>query len=54
VVDPGLGAQYSVHPTRGSCRVFRQFSRLQVGSVKVALSRPRQPVTPTVRRTLDL
>jgi len=44
-------AQHSVHPTGGSLRVFRQFSWLEVGSVKVALSRPaHQRVTRTVGR----
>src|SRR5829696_635883 len=44
-------AQHSVHPTGGSLRVFRQFAWLEVGSVKVALSRPtHQRVTQTVRR----
>jgi len=33
-------AQHSVHPTGGSRRVFWQFLWLEVGSVKVALSRP--------------
>ena len=38
-----------MHPTGGSLRVFRQFSRLGVGSVKTALSRPaHQRVTPAV------
>ena len=32
-------AQHSVHPTGGSLRVFKQFARLEVDSVKVALSR---------------
>jgi hypothetical protein len=37
------------YPTGGSRRVFRQFSWLEVGSVKVALSRPtHQRVTHTV------
>jgi hypothetical protein len=40
-----------VHPTGGSRRVFRQFSWLEAGSVKAALSRPtHQRVTHTVRR----
>src|SRR5215213_1011833 len=44
-------AQHSVHPTGGSLRVFRQFSWLEVGSVKMALSRPaHQRVTHTVRQ----
>jgi len=35
----------------GSLRVFWQFSLLEVGSIKVALSRPAHPrVTQTVRR----
>ncbi len=38
-----------MHPTGGSLRVFKQFSWLEVGSVKVALSRPaHQRVTPAV------
>ena len=38
-----------MHPTGGSLRVFGQFAWLEVGSVKVALSRPaHQRVTPTV------
>jgi len=40
-----------VHPTGGSRRVFEQFAWLQVGSGKVALSRPaHQRVTQTVGR----
>jgi len=36
----------------GSLRVFGQFARLRVGSVKVALSRPvHQRVTQAVRRS---
>ena len=36
-----------------SVRVFRQFLRLEAGSVKMALSRPtHQRVTPAVRRLL--
>ena len=43
-------AQHSVHSTGGSRRVIRQFAWLEVGSVKVALSRPaHQRVTHTVR-----
>jgi hypothetical protein len=39
------------YPTGGSLRVFRQFVWLEVGSVKVASSRPaHQRVTPTVGR----
>jgi len=54
-VEPCLfvtqNAQHSVHPTGGSLRVFRQFSELKDGSVKVALSRPtHQRVMLTVRR----
>ena len=42
-------AQHSVHPTGGSLRVFKQFSWLEVGSVKMALSRPtHQRVTQAV------
>ena len=42
-------AQQSVHPTGGSRRVFKQNSWLEVGSVKMALSRPtHQRVTPAV------
>jgi hypothetical protein len=38
-----------VHPTGGSLRVFKRFSWLEVGSVKVVLSRPaHQRVTQTV------
>ena len=41
--------QHSVHPTGGSLRVFRQFSWLGVGSVKMVLSRPtHQRVTRAV------
>jgi hypothetical protein len=36
-------AQHSVHPTGGSLRVFRQFVWLEVGSGKIALSRPLPP-----------
>ena len=44
-------AQHSVHPTGGSLRVFRDFAWLEVGSGKMALSRPaHQRVTPAVRR----
>jgi hypothetical protein len=40
-----------VHPTGGSLRVFRRFSWLEVGSGKVALSRPaHQRVTQIVGR----
>lgn len=35
-----------VHPTGGSLRVFGQFSWLEVGSGKAALSRPTQPPVP--------
>jgi hypothetical protein len=43
-----------VHPTGGSLRVFRQFAWLEVGSAKVALSRPiHQRVTQTVRTLLE-
>jgi len=43
-----------VHPTGGSLRVFRQFAWLEVGSDKLALSRPtHQRVTPTVRRLMN-
>jgi hypothetical protein len=42
-------AQHSVHPTGGSLRVFEHFSWLEVGSDKMALSRPaHQRVTQTV------
>jgi len=38
-----------VHPTGGSRRVFGQFAWLEVGSGKMALSRPAHPrVTHTV------
>ncbi len=44
-------AQHSVHPTGGSRRVFKQVAWLQVGSGKVALSRPAHPrVTHAVRQ----
>ncbi len=44
-------AQHSVHPTGGTRRVFRQVSRLEVGSDKAALSRPAHPrVTHAVGR----
>jgi hypothetical protein len=33
-------AQHSVHPTGGSLRVFKRFAWLEIGSVKMALSRP--------------
>jgi len=40
-----------VHPTGGSLRVFSQFAWLEVGSVKVVLSRPaHQRVTQAVGR----
>jgi hypothetical protein len=46
-----MAAQHSVHPTGGSLRVFKLFAWLEVGSGKMALSRPtHQRVTPTVRR----
>jgi hypothetical protein len=42
-------AQHSVHPTGGSLRVFRRFVWLEVGSGKLALSRPtHQRVTQAV------
>ena len=54
-------AQHSVHPIPdkerrghggGSLRVFRQFAWLEVGSVKMAFSRPAHPqVTRAVGRT---
>jgi len=38
-----------VHPTGGSLRVFKPFAWLEVGSVKMALSRPiHQRVTQAV------
>jgi len=44
-------AEQSVHPTGGTLRVFRHFLWLEVGSVKMALSRPtHQRVTPAVGR----
>jgi hypothetical protein len=44
-----IAAQHSVHPTGGSLCVFRQFLWLEVGSVKMALSRPaHQRVTQAV------
>jgi len=46
-------AQHSVHPTGGSLRVFRQFAWLEVGSVKMAVSRPaHQRVTRAVGQFL--
>jgi hypothetical protein len=36
-------AQHCVHPVGRSLRVFRQFAWLEVGSVKMALSRPTHP-----------
>ncbi len=43
-------AQQCVHPTGGSLCVFEQFAWLEVGSVKMAFSRPiHQRVTQTVR-----
>ena len=40
-----------MHPTGGSLRVFKRFAWLEVGSAKIALSRPaHQRVTQTVRR----
>jgi hypothetical protein len=43
--DPSTGSGTA----GGSLRVFRQFAWLEVGSVKMALSRPaHQRVTPTV------
>jgi len=46
-------AQHSVHPTGGSRRVFEHFSWLEVGSVKMALSRPtHQRVTQVVGQFL--
>jgi hypothetical protein len=50
-----IAAQHSVHPTGGSLRVFKQFARLEVGSVKVSLSRPaHQPVTRAVGQQEDV
>ena len=47
--DSQKARQHSVHPTGGSLRVFRHFAWLEVGSVKMALSRPtHQRVTHTV------
>ena len=47
-------AQQYVHPTSGSLRVFKQFAKLEVDTVKTALSHPAQPpVTPAVRRLVD-
>ena len=46
-----IAAQHSVHPTGGSRRVFKHFAWLEVGSVKMALSRPtHQRVTQAVGR----
>src|SRR5215208_2708822 len=46
---PHVRTQHGVHPTGGSRRVFRQFVWLEVGSVKMALSRPtHQRVTRAV------
>ena len=48
-------SQHSVHPTGGSRRVFKQFVWLEVGSVKVAVSRPaHQRVTQAVGRLESL
>jgi hypothetical protein len=48
-----ISAQHSVHPTGGSLHVFRQFSWLEVGSGKLALSRPaHQRVTQAVGQFL--
>jgi len=45
-------AQQCVHPTSGSLRVFRHFARLEVGFVKIALSRlAHLRVTPAVGRS---
>ena len=45
-------AQHSVHPTGGSLHVFEQFVWLEVGSDKMAFSRPtHQRVTHTVGRS---
>jgi len=42
-------AQHSVHLTGGSLRVFKHFRRLEVGTGKIALSRPtHQQVTRAV------
>jgi len=50
----GKTAQHSVHPTGGSLRVFKHFSWLEFGSVKVALSRPtHQRVTRAVGRLIE-
>jgi hypothetical protein len=44
-----IAVQHSVHPTGGSLRVFKQLAWLEVGSVKLALSRPaHQRVTRAV------
>src|SRR5512143_1280777 len=46
-----IAAQHSVHPTGGSLRVFKHFAWLEVGSDKIAWSRPaHQRVTHTVGR----
>jgi hypothetical protein len=48
-----LAAQYSVHPTGGHLRVFRQFAWLEVGSGKAVLPHPAQPpVTRAVKRVM--
>ena len=39
----GHARRDDVHRTAGTRRVFRQFSCLEVGSVKMALSRPTPP-----------
>ena len=47
--------QHSVHRTAGTRRVFKLFSWLGVGSVKVAFSRPaHQRVTHTVGRFITI
>ena len=44
-------AEHSVHPTGGTLRVFKQFAWIEVGSDKMALSRPaHQRVTRAVGR----
>ena len=44
-----VAAQHSVHPTGGSRRVFKRFSWLEAGSVKMALPRlAHQRVTQAV------
>jgi hypothetical protein len=54
IVPSRKPAQHRVHPTGGSRRVFKQFAWLEVGSDKIALSRPaHQRVTQAVGRQAE-